>query len=178
MTLNASLTGANYTYYNLPEGNYVVRFWCNDSFNNINNTERVYPFLMDAVAQTGISGAIPIDTISNDTIYDTEVAEAKSVELTRSLKEFIDEIPITIKKWYNLVKKKVFSIGSLISPQNKERGVTILLAVAVISIFVLFRYNEYLGIKYEKAKDRLFGKAYAKIAKTERPKRIKYIDNI
>ena len=41
MTLNASLTGANYTNGSVGDSAYQVIFWCNDTSGNINNTETV-----------------------------------------------------------------------------------------------------------------------------------------
>jgi len=41
MTINASSTGANYTNSSIADGSYTAEFWCNDTSNNINNTEIV-----------------------------------------------------------------------------------------------------------------------------------------
>jgi len=41
MTINASSTGANYTNSSMADGTYTAEFWCNDTSNNINNTENV-----------------------------------------------------------------------------------------------------------------------------------------
>lgn len=38
MTINSSLTGANYTNSSILEGNYLVNFYCNDTSNLINGT--------------------------------------------------------------------------------------------------------------------------------------------
>ncbi len=49
MTLNSSLTGANYTNSTMPQGSSTAKFWCNDTANNINNTEQV-SFTIDSIA--------------------------------------------------------------------------------------------------------------------------------
>ncbi|MDP3026447.1 MAG: LamG domain-containing protein, partial [Nanoarchaeota archaeon] len=41
MTLNSSLRGANYTNSSIADGSYTAKFWCNDTSNNINNSEQV-----------------------------------------------------------------------------------------------------------------------------------------
>ncbi len=48
MDLNASLTGTNYTNSTMGQGSYIARFWCNDTSNNINNSEYV-SFFIDSV---------------------------------------------------------------------------------------------------------------------------------
>jgi len=57
MTINASNTGANYTNSSIADGTYIAEFWCNDTSNNINNTENV-TFTID----TGTGGAGTPDT--------------------------------------------------------------------------------------------------------------------
>jgi hypothetical protein len=51
MMINATKTGANYTNTSIGDGSYTARFWCNDTSNNINNTETV-AFSIDATAPT------------------------------------------------------------------------------------------------------------------------------
>jgi len=41
MTLNSSLTGANFTNSSMADGSHTAKFWCNDTSNNINNTEKI-----------------------------------------------------------------------------------------------------------------------------------------
>jgi len=48
MSFNVSLTGANFTNGSVLDGSYVARFWCNDRFGNVNNTETV-SFSVDTV---------------------------------------------------------------------------------------------------------------------------------
>ena len=97
------MTKKNSTYYNytlidIAEGRYIPRFWCNDTFNNINNTETVFEFIMDAIAQTGISGGVPSSytpTILNETnqtetnLTEVDLAKDQSVEFTNSLFDFL-----------------------------------------------------------------------------------------
>ncbi|MDP3026070.1 MAG: hypothetical protein Q8N63_00030, partial [Nanoarchaeota archaeon] len=41
MTLNSLLRGANYTNSSIADGSYTAKFWCNDTANNINNTNQI-----------------------------------------------------------------------------------------------------------------------------------------
>jgi len=41
MSINYSLTEANYTLANLEDNIYIARFWCNDTNNNINDTKQI-----------------------------------------------------------------------------------------------------------------------------------------
>jgi hypothetical protein len=41
MTLNSSLTGANFTNSSMNDGSHTAIFWCNDTTNNINNTAQI-----------------------------------------------------------------------------------------------------------------------------------------
>ena len=118
------------------------------------------------------------DSPSSPPIYDTEVAAAKSINDTINFKKNIDKIPVKIKEMYYWMKDNVLSIGARISPQNKERGAIILLVTIMVVIFGYMRYNEYFGLKYGRAKDRLFGKAYKKISKQERIKKTKFLTDI
>ncbi len=54
MTINASNTGANYTNSSIADGTYTARFWCNDTSNNINNTENI-TFTIDTSTGGGTS---------------------------------------------------------------------------------------------------------------------------
>lgn len=47
MTLNSTLRGANYTNSSVYDGSYTLKFWCNDSYNNVNNTQ--FNFSVDTV---------------------------------------------------------------------------------------------------------------------------------
>ena len=58
MTINSSNTGANYTNYSLAEGDYKAEFWCNDTANQINNSEKI-AFTINA---TDISECRILDT--------------------------------------------------------------------------------------------------------------------
>jgi hypothetical protein len=41
MQVNISKTGSNYTNSSIADGSYTAKFWCNDTSNNINNTQQV-----------------------------------------------------------------------------------------------------------------------------------------
>jgi len=58
MTLNSSNTGANYTNSTMSQGSHIAKFWCNDTSNNINNTESV-TFFIDLFYPTGLSSRTP-----------------------------------------------------------------------------------------------------------------------
>ncbi len=48
MTLNSTSTGAGYTNSSMQGGTWTAKFWCNDTSNNINNTEQV-TFTVDLI---------------------------------------------------------------------------------------------------------------------------------
>ncbi len=48
MNLNSSLNGANYTNNSMADGSFVAKFWCNDTFGNINNSESI-SFSIDTI---------------------------------------------------------------------------------------------------------------------------------
>ncbi len=75
MTLNNSLTGAGYTNSSIGDGTYTAEFWCNDTSNNINNTENV-SFSVDVT-----SPLVTIDSPLNQTY------SVSSIEFNTSLNE-------------------------------------------------------------------------------------------
>jgi sporulation protein YlmC with PRC-barrel domain len=80
MTINSSRTGANYTSGELSDGSYVARFWCNDTSNNINNSETV-TFVLNASAVIINSFSIyPYSAINGSNIYIyTSVTKAQGI---------------------------------------------------------------------------------------------------
>ena len=48
MSLNSSLTEANYTHMNISDGNYNAKFWCNDTLGIVNNLEQIL-FTIDTI---------------------------------------------------------------------------------------------------------------------------------
>jgi hypothetical protein len=75
MTLNSSLTGANYTNSSIPDGSYTARFWCNDTSNNFNTA---------SVAFT-INTALPVVNLINPISSTTETNINYNYNVTDSL---------------------------------------------------------------------------------------------
>ena len=112
----------------------------------------------------GISGAPGVTPVSVPEV----IVETKEIieEVTFGLKSFIDKIPGKIKEAYDFLKSKIFYLGSLISPQSKERGVIILLIVLLCGGLIAFRYIDYFEIKSDKMR------------KKDKTKKFKYPDNV
>ncbi|MBT3324403.1 hypothetical protein HN681_03140 [archaeon] len=105
LTLNSSLTGATFTNLSVIDSTYTARFWCNDTFGNINNTRSVN---------------FTIDTNSPVINYEDQ-AEADEAKLTRdniyvnvNVVE-TDEANITFNLYYSnhtLVNSSIFSAST------------------------------------------------------------------
>jgi len=98
MEIDASLSGANYTNFTMTQGQKTAKFWCNDSYGNVNGTESV-TFFLDSKAPN-ITIFSPSDGNSknikiNISVYDLSGTDYCYFNITRgaSLEVSNTEIP-------------------------------------------------------------------------------------
>lgn len=160
-----NLTGVNWN-----DAPHNVTIYVNDTAGNIN--ESSVNFTITSSSQQGLSSPqSPHLNITNI----TEVAREISIKLVEKIRDFLESLPTKIKDLYYYLKDKIFFIGLVISPSNALRGVIVFFSLIFFLLIMILRYNEYAKKRYRKAKSKIFGKAYNKILKKDKPDKIEYI---